>query len=74
MRLNAVEAWDFDSKMDDGFPLSGRFYATASTYIYRVPGAASNQMTGCLSGGTSNAYRFNNDIDRECFIDIDGKF
>lgn len=74
--LNAQEAYHFDTKVDDGKPLSGGFYATASAYVYRVPGSSINDLNNNCIIGTTNEYKLSGtSVDyRSCFISIDGGF
>lgn len=67
------ETWQFDTKMDDGFPLSGRFYVVSFPYIYRVPGDPNDSLGSTCIVGTTNVYQLSSTT-RNCYIDIDAKF
>lgn len=74
--MKAEEAFQLDSKIDDGLPLSGKAKIHSFVYLYRFPGDVNNDVTGCNTIGTENLYisysaSRNN---RRCNIAIDGEF
>lgn len=56
--MAAQEGFQFDSKMDDGAPLSGKVTIGSFRYMYRVPGNPSNE-TDCTGSNFASVNQYN---------------